>query len=119
MLKKAIAASLFLGALAVPGTAKADYIETTGTLTLLRVNEVGTKFGPPTDQIDVEVVIALSNRPGQYFGFQLRNDTNRSVHEAMLELLRDAYANNFKVTIDVEIPTGKNNGVLNRVFISK
>jgi hypothetical protein len=119
MFKKIILSSLVLGSLALASPADAAYIETSGTLSFLRVHDVGTGYGPPTDSIDVEVVIQFANQPGKSFGFQLRNDANRAVREAMLDILRDAYVNNYKVTIDVEIPAGKNNGVLNRVWISK
>jgi hypothetical protein len=48
--------------------------QTSGKLNVLRVHDVGTRYGPPTDQINVEVVITLKNKPGYAFGFQLRND---------------------------------------------
>src|SRR5215471_1760586 len=35
-------------------------LQSSGELTFPRVPDVGTKFGPPTDQIDVEVVVQLS-----------------------------------------------------------
>ena len=35
-------------------------LQSSGELTFLRVPDVGTKFGPPTDQIGVEVVVQLS-----------------------------------------------------------
>lgn len=88
-------------------------------MTLLRVHDVGTKYGPPADQIDVEVVIWLDSQPGKAFGFQLRNDSNRPVRQGMLDLLRDAFNNNWTVTIHYEINPGLNNGVIRRVWLTK
>src|SRR5271169_6754798 len=80
--------------------ARADLVENKGRITFLRVHDVGTGFGPPTDFLDVEVVIQLDSQPGKSFGFQLRNDNNRPARDGMLDLLRDAFANNFPVLID-------------------
>jgi len=91
----------------------------TGKLTLLRVHDLGTGFGPPTDFIDVEVVIGLDSQPGKFFGFQLRNDANRNAHRDMLNRLRDAFKNNRTVTIDYRSKAGKTNFVLFRVYLSK
>lgn len=100
-------------------TAQAALQQATGKLTLLRVHDVGTKYGPPADQIDVEVVIWLNTKPGYAFGFQLRDDSNRPARQGMLDLLRDALNHNWSVTIDYEIDTGKKNGVIRRVWITK
>jgi hypothetical protein len=93
--------------------------QSSGKLKLLRVHDVGTKYGPRTDQIDVEVVFILATRPNQAFGFKLRNDTQRLAHQGMLDLLRDAFAGNLTVTTDYDIPAGKKNGVAIRVWLSK
>ena len=45
--------------------------QSSGKLSLLRVHDVGTKYGPPTDQLDVEVVIQLQGN-NKAFGFQLQ-----------------------------------------------
>lgn len=87
-----------------------------GKIQLLRVHDVGTKYGPPTDQIDVEVVVVLASAPTRAFGFQLRNDGNRPVRQGMLDLLRDAFANNANVGIDFIAPPGKKNGRIIRVW---
>jgi hypothetical protein len=83
-------------------------LQSTGKLTFLRVHDVETKFGPPTDQINVEVVMKLDTFPKRAMGFQLRNDSNRPARQGMLDLLRDAFNNNWKVSVDFELPTGKN-----------
>jgi hypothetical protein len=90
-------------------------IEVTGRITFLRVNDVGTDYG--SDQLDVDAVIQLDGKTLPSYGFQLRTDTNQIVRQGMLDLLRDAYANNWPVTIDYNIPAGKQNGVLFRVAL--
>jgi hypothetical protein len=85
-----------------------------GRVSFLRVHDVGTGFGPRSDFLDVEVVIALDTLPGRGFGFQLRADTKESVAHGMLDLLRDAYNRNSRVTIDY-IRTGLRNGRILRV----
>lgn len=85
-----------------------------GKVTLLRVHDVETGFGPPTDFIDVEVVIALDSQPGKAFGFQLRADANRNARRDMLNLLRDAFKRERRVRIDY-FRTGVRNGRIIRV----
>lgn len=94
-------------------------LQSTGKLTFLRVHDVGTKFGPPTDQIDVETVMKLSTEPDRAMGFQLRNDGQRAARQGMLDLLRDAFANNLTVTVDYNLETGRKNGVAIRVALRK
>jgi hypothetical protein len=91
----------------------------TGKLTFLRAHDLGTKFGPASDQIDVEVVTKVSSEPGKAMGFQLRNDGNRAARQGMLDLLRDAFNHNWTVTIDYDIDPGKTNGVAMRVALRK
>jgi hypothetical protein len=90
-----------------------------GKITFLRVHDVGTGFGPPTDFIDVEAVIKLDSQPDKAFGFQLRSDAERVARQGMLDLLRDAFNNSFTVTIDFDIDPPKNNGVIIRVALTK
>ena len=94
-------------------------LQSSGKLTLLRVHDRGTKYGPPSDQIDVEAVIQLNTAAGKAFGFQLRNDSQRPARQGMLDLLRDAFNNNWTVTVDYDLPTGKKNGVIIRVWLKK
>ena len=83
-----------------------------GKLTMLRVYDVGTGYGPPP-ALDIEVVIRLDSDPSKAFGFQLRNDSNRPVRQGMLDLLRDAFDSNWTVNID------ECDGVIFRVWLSK
>jgi hypothetical protein len=94
-------------------------LRSSGKLNFMRVHDVGTRFGPPTDQIDVEVVVRLSSTPDNFFGFQLRTDGNRPVREGMLGLLRDAFNNNWTVELDYNLDTGKKHGVIIRTTLVK
>jgi hypothetical protein len=120
MMKKVsivIVATLLAILFSIP--AHAALQQASGKVTMLRVHDVGTKYGPSTDQIDVEVVIRLNSQPGKAFGFQLRNDNNRPARDGMLDLLRDAFNNNWTVTIDYNINPGKKNGVIIRTWLTK
>lgn len=93
--------------------------QTSGKLNFLRVHDVGTKFGPPTDQLDVEVVIRLTTATDRHMGFKLRSDGSRPVREGMLGLLRDAFNNGWTVTVDYDVPAGKKNGVIIRTALTR
>lgn len=97
----------------------ADLLQSSGKITFLRVHDVGSGFGPQSDFIDVEAVVQLNTKPGQSFGFQLRNDANRAARQGMLDLLRDAFNNNTTVTIDYFITPPRKNGVIIRVALTK
>ena len=90
-----------------------------GKLTLLRVHDVGSKYGPPTDLIDVECVFQLDRTGAKSFGFKLREDTNRPAHQGMLDLLRDAFTHGHTVNVDHEIAAGKLNGVAIRIWLTR
>jgi hypothetical protein len=94
-------------------------VNTSGRLSLLRVHDRGTKFGPPGDQIDVEVVLAFVGRPNDFFGFQLRTDANAAVREGMLGLLRDGFNFNWIVNLDFDQQPNRRNSVLFRVWLTK
>ncbi len=98
----------------------AGILEASGKVKLLRVHEVGTEYGPPTDQIDAEVIVWLDSQPGKAFGFQLRNDAKGPAHQGMLDLLRDAFNNDRKVTIDYDqLNPARKNSILIRVWTSR
>ena len=99
--------------------AAAELLQTSGQLALLRVHALGSKYGPPQDQIDVEVVVKLANQPDKAFGFQLRDDAQGPVRRAMLDIMRDAFAQNWTVTIDYFLDPGKQNGIVHRVWVVK
>ena len=82
---------------------------------MLRVNDVGTKYGPPTDQLDAEVVISLDTEEGRAFGFQLRKDANLGPNEGMLDVLRRAFKVRSRLRVDY-VRTGCSNGRIIRVI---
>lgn len=86
-----------------------------GKVTLLRAHDMGTGYGPPSDFMDVEVVVWLDSEPGKAFGFQLRADANEDAHRGMLDLLRRAFNRDGRVRIDY-IRTGVRNGRILRVM---
>lgn len=111
------AAAFFLSAMAA--SSSADILLATGQITLLRVHDVGTGYGPPGDTINGEVIMQISSRPGQAFGFALRDDGNRHARQGMLDLLRDAFNNDWTVSIVYDIESGDNNARLFRVWLTK
>ncbi len=116
---RAVAGLATLIAVLVANPASAGLVQSSGKIKFLRVHDVGTGFGPPSDFIDVEVVVQLNSRPGESFGFQLRNDANRAARQGMLDLLRDAFNSNGTVVIDYNIEPPKKNGVIIRVALTK
>ncbi len=90
-----------------------------GQLSLLRVHDLGTGYGPPNDEIDVEVVVQFVGDTTRAFGFQLRNDDNGPARRGMLDLLRDGFNNDWHVWIDYDAAAGQNNGVAVRVWLTK
>lgn len=90
-------------------------LQTEGKLSFLRVHDVGTRFGPPTDQLDVEVVVRLDSAPGQAFGFRLRLGSDEAAHRGMLDVLRNAFNKDRRVRLDYRRPVGANNSTIVRV----
>ena len=68
-----------------------DLLEKTGKIVFLRAHDLGTAYGPPNDQLDVEAVFILNAINEGAYGFQLRNDDNLPARQAMFSLLRDAF----------------------------
>ena|SRR5258708_4753807 len=94
-------------------------ITLSGQLSLLRVHDRSTGYGPPNDSIDVEVVVQFVGHPVEAFGFQLRSDGNLPARQGMLDLLRDAFNYGWTANIDHETPPGKHNGIIIRVWLTK
>lgn len=89
----------------------------TGKLAFLRVHRLGSGFGPPSDFLDVEVVIGIKGVKGG-FGFTLRNDNNRFAHQGMLDLMRDVFNSDTIVEVEYLVDPGefgKINGNILRV----
>ena len=108
----------FVNLMVVKSTAQ-QVEATTGKITFLRINDVGNKYGPPSDQIDVEVIIKINSKPDNAFGFKLRKDDNQITHEAMLNLLKDAFDNSKNIRIEYTAINGKKNYILFRVIMEK
>lgn len=96
----------------------ANLLQKTGKIVFLRAHDVGTKFGPPNDELDVEAVFILNAMGEGAFGFQLRQDEKLPARNAMFSLLRDAFVNNLPVTADFLIDTGKKNGTAIRIALT-
>ena len=91
-----------------------------GKIVMLRVNEVGDSFGKPPDNFIVEVVVQLdSHAAGAASGFQLRADGNQPARQGMLDLLRDAFNNGWRVHVDHDVPAGKTKGTIIRTWVTK
>jgi hypothetical protein len=94
-----------------------NLLEKTGKIIFLRAHDLGTAYGPPNDQLDVEAVFILNAIGDGAYGFQLRNDDKLPARQAMFGLLRDAFVNNLPVTADYLIDPGKKNGIAIRVAL--
>ncbi len=95
-------------------------INTSGKIKLLRVNEVGDRFGPASDFIQAEVIVQLDGQAANAAsGFKLRADANQPVREGMLDLLRDAFNHGWRVHFDHDVPAGKTKGTIVRVWVTK
>jgi hypothetical protein len=97
----------------------ADLKSVKGKITYLRVHELGGGFGPATDFLEAEAIIRLSVDPQKAFGIPLRPDNKLASHTAMLGLLQEAFKNNWEVTVEYLIDPGKQNGLIQRVIVTK
>ena len=86
-----------------------------GKINLLRVHDVGSKYGPLSDQLDVEVVVWIDTEPNKAFGFKLREGANHIAQKGMLDLLRDSFNSDRKVRIEYS-KTGCTTGEIFRVI---
>ena len=78
------------------------------------MHDVGTGYGPPSDFLDVEVIVQLDTQSDQSFGFQLRNDDDEAARRGMLDVLRSAF--NAGSTVRIEfVNTGSANSEMIRV----
>jgi hypothetical protein len=74
---RVVAASAVVLGLLAAALSKADLLQSSGKITFLRVHDVGTAFGPPSDRIDVEVVVHLNTRPGEFSRIRLERAPKR------------------------------------------
>ncbi len=101
--------ALFLASYDV-AQAQCRLLQTTGPVEWIRVNDVGTGFGPPDDFIDGEVIFKLTNGNNRY-GFQLRNNANALVAQGGLNILLEAMRNDWDINVDYENCGGNNHEV--------
>lgn len=86
-----------------------------GTITLLRVHDQGTGFGPADDLLDAEVIVLLDTEPEKAFGFKLRTGDDRADAAGKLRVLRDAFNSNRRVRLEFR-RTGCRTGRIVRVI---
>jgi len=84
-------------------------LQTTGVVSFLRVHDLKTGFGPPADPTTGEVVIGFSNRPNEWFGFELRTGSREPMARGMFEILCDSFEAGSPVRVDYQPlgPTGR------------
>ena len=111
--------ALTLGFVLAAAPARADFIELSGKVNLIRVQDTGQLYGPPGDVIDADVIFTLTTQPGKAYGFQLRPGSNELTRAGMLDLLRDAFQNNWTVVLNCTVNAGHNNSLCSRVWIVK
>jgi hypothetical protein len=90
-----------------------------GKIVTLRVHrEIG--FGRPSNNIDVHVVVRLDSHPSLFMGFPLTAGDDMPVHEAWLDLLRDAFVASRPVLLESDFDTADGtNGVVRMVAIGR
>ncbi|TMH02217.1 MAG: hypothetical protein E6H67_15400 [Betaproteobacteria bacterium] len=86
-----------------------------GNITLLRVHDLETGFGPPDDELDAEAIVLLDTEPEKAFGFKLRTGADRPDAHGKLLALRDAFDNNRRVRLEF-LRTGCRTGQIVRVI---
>ncbi|MET0752858.1 MAG: hypothetical protein ABWZ66_05775 [Pyrinomonadaceae bacterium] len=119
-MKRSILAIIALAIIAMFTINSFGQVNAQGKLTMLRVHDVGTGFGPPSDFLNAEVIIMLDTQPGRSFGFQLRNDAQLPARQGMLDLLQLAFERNLTVSIDyLQAAGGKKNNFLFRTWLTK
>jgi hypothetical protein len=73
-----------------------------GRITLLRVHDKGSGYGPPDDELDAEAIVWLDTEPEKAFGLQLRDNADQPAASGMLDLLRDAFNRGRRIRLEFE-----------------
>jgi bacillolysin len=89
-----------------------------GKITLLRVHDLGTGYGPITDFLDSEVIVRLDTAPDTALGFQLRHGAFLAERKQMLSVLQQALENTKKIAI-CYVEKGPKTGNILRVYIEQ
>lgn len=91
-----------------------------GKIKMLRVSDLGDSYGRPPDNILAEVIVQLEDDPGEVAsGFQLHDNEFLPARQGMLDLLRDAFANGWRVHYDHELGNDQTHGTIFRVWVTK
>lgn len=105
------AAVLFFGSQDTAVGQGCSLLATTGAVEWIRVNQVGTGYGPPTDFIDGEVIFKFKGL-NKRFGFQMREGANLAVAQGALSLLQESMRRT-KWTVEIDFnDCGGNNHTL-------
>jgi len=78
-----------------------------GKVSLIYVQELGKNYKVLGHPVYTEAVFKLSTKPNIWFHFHLRNDQESLVNQAYFDILRDAYNNNYTVSVLADISTSK------------
>ena len=102
-----------------PREADMARLQSRGKLTFLRVHDGGRGVWA-ADRPDRWRGRSQSGYPSRRgVGLRIRADSARPVRQGMLDLLRDAFSNDFTVVLDYNLDTGKSNGVVIRVALER
>jgi photosystem II stability/assembly factor-like uncharacterized protein len=93
-------------------------LSASGRIESLRVNDVGTGYGPPVDFFDGEIIVRLDSDRRNAFGFQLRPGDEEAKHAAMLSDLQSAFSRRTPVTVEY-VRTGFRVGRVIRVILRR
>ncbi|MGS0527954.1 hypothetical protein ACU8V7_24975 [Zobellia nedashkovskayae] len=91
-------------------------ISSQGKVGLLRVNEVGSGYGPAYDNLNAEVIFQLEGINDKTFGFKLKSGESSEVNKGMLNLLREAFKSDKEVLVDYKRTGCQNLEVLRAVL---
>lgn len=86
-----------------------------GHIELLRAHDIGTRYGHPSDQIDVDAVVQLRETGRMAYGFQLRDGSDSEAYASMFDQLRSAFVAKRLVRLEY-IRTGNSTGEIVRVI---
>lgn len=90
--------------------------QVTGKITYLLIR----KEGPFNDSLDAEVIVGLDTSAVARFGFKFDGAVNNDfIHQGMLDILRDAFNNNWKTIIDYRMDFTSGDGIIQQVKIIK
>lgn len=89
----------------------------TGQLTYLLVRDAR----PLNDSLDVELIVELDTAPVTRFGFKFgevfSGGIKEIIHHSMMDMLRDAFNNNWQVTLDYVFDSTGRDGIIRQIRI--